>query len=228
MVCTLSVFAQEGLRKSSEYENYMFIFEKMAENESLTYQNVNFKLENGSFVDKISALNNRTKRERLIGYWNVNMLQFSYDRKKLIFTIEGPGRFESLFLLDGGAGTVTYLFDVPGSAMTSRDLRYLMFSDAPPHDERGEPFVLIDVFEKKMIRTIYWKIAPLDGGGRRIFRSTNPEYDFRIDCEVERTLYATSYYKIATDVLCVTLDLTNSPVESDIEREAVKPEEIGR
>lgn len=225
--CKLFAFAHEDLRKSIEYENYIFRFEKLAENEILTCQYGKFKLGNENFTDKISALNSQTKGERPIGYWNARILQFSEDRKKLIFAIRGPGRFSPLFTLDGTVGTVTYLFDMDSSAMTSKDLRYLMFSDAPA-DEEGEPFVLIDLYEKKKLRVIYWKITPRDGCWRRIFRSINPEYDFRIDYGVEHVLYATCYYKVATDNLHITFDHTDQPFESDLEREAVKPEEIGR
>jgi hypothetical protein len=65
------------------------------------------------------------------------------------------------------------------------------------------------------------------GGGSKIYRSLDDAYDFRIDYEVEGSLYATCYYNVSTDTLRVTLDDTGLPYERTLTREQIRPEELG-
>jgi hypothetical protein len=144
----------------------MLHFEKLNDKEILFYQYGDFKLDEKIYTLKICAKNTENGRERLIGYWTTlyGRYQLSGTKKEMIFAAAERGRFLSLFLVNGADGIVIYLLDVDNSARTSKDLRYLMYNDAPG-GETGEPFVLINLHKLKIVRTFYWKIFPLDGGG---------------------------------------------------------------
>ena len=223
------IIAQE-IRKNPQYENYLKCFEKLANNEIFSFHHgLHKEFDIKSYSLKISAKDIETGKERLIGYWNApyGRYQLSANRKKMVFGGESSGRFQPLFLIDGIEGRVTYIMDVNYSSMTTKDLRYLLYSDGKSYGENGEIFVLIDLKELKIKRTIHWKLTPLVGGWRKIFRSLDPDYDFRIDYGVEVSLYAICYYSIAKDEIKVTLDDTAIEDERILRREKIIPEEVG-
>jgi hypothetical protein len=227
--CVFAVFAQEELRRNPQYINYLSKFNKLRDSEILSYEYGEFISGGKRCTFKVYARNTENGQERIIGYWDTpyRCYQFSEMRRKMVFGIRNQGRFNPFFLIDGDAGNIIYLFDVDSSGMTSKDLGYLLYYDGPGDEIHGEPFVLIDLAESKVIKKLYWKIAPLIGGWQMILRSSNPAYDFRIDYGVEANLYATCYYNIVADKLDVALDDTRLPYARELEREKVTLEEMG-
>jgi hypothetical protein len=228
IIITVRISSQEILIRE-EYKDYLYNFEKLADNEILSYEFEFFTLDNKEYTFKVFADNVNTNARRLIGYWRTPYAayQFSYNRKSLVFFEYSRERDCPLFLLDGNAGTVKYLMHMNTGAITSRDLKYLLYGSGS-YDPSIRNFTLIDLGKMKIVKTIQWSIYPRWGGGTSVFRSINRNYDFRMDYNVEGILYATCYYNISTDELKVVLnDTTDENIEVLRRREPTLKEEIG-
>jgi hypothetical protein len=228
IIIAVKTSAQEIL-VSEEYKDFLYNFEKLADDEILSYEFEYFTLDNKEYTFKVFADNVNTNAKRLIGYWRTPYAayQFSYNRKSLVFFEYSRKRNCPLFLLDGNAGTVKYLMHMNTGAITTRDLKYL-FYDSGSYDPSVHNFTLIDLEKMEIVRTVRWGVHPRWGGGTSVFRSIDRKYDFRMDYSVEKVLYATCYYNISTDELKVVLnDTTDENIEVLRRREPVLKEEIG-
>jgi hypothetical protein len=227
-IITVRISAQEIL-VNEEYNDYLYRFEKLADDEILSYEFGHFTLGDQEYTFKVFAVKINTNEKRLIGYWRTPYAgyQFSYDRKSLVFFEYSRERDRPLFLLDGNSGTVKYLMHMNTGAITTRDLKYLFYGSGS-RDPSMRDFTLIDLEKMEIVRTIRWHVYPRWGGGTRIFRSLDSNYDFRMDYSVERVLYATCYYNISTDEIKIVLnDTTDKSIEVLRRREPILPEEMG-
>jgi hypothetical protein len=227
IVPVFDCISQEIIR-NEEYINYCYNFTSLADDEVLTYTWDYFTIGEEIYTFKLFAENKDTMQKRVIGNWYVSYgdYQFSSDRKACVFFKNDKDYLKPLFMVDGKNGTIRYLINSNNSAITTPDLFYLLFHSGND-DPSIQNFILIDLRELKIVRRIDWCIIPRLGGGPTLFRSLNPEYDFRIDYSVERELYATCYYKISTNNLIVIFDDTNLLYERELKREPILPEELG-
>jgi hypothetical protein len=220
--------AEEKIIKNSDYWRYHFEFEKLLENEIIVFTTGDYIIDGRkTYGLQVSAKIEESNKERVIGYWNstYGMQQISADRRSGVFFIYG-----SLFKIDGNAGMVQYLMDISRGARTTPDLQYLLYDMSHLIDFTKQPFVLVNLETQKIIRIIEWNRAvDVDsGGGFRIFRSLDPEYDFRIDYGIESETYGTAYYSIGRDELNVVFDIPWTSWEEAKPQRKIEPEELGR
>jgi len=197
------------------YLDYSYNFVPLGINEKLSYRYDKKEL-------TVYAKNHRSGELRVLGKWsNVywGSLEFTQDRKKMLFGYYKKGDNYPIFILDAKEGTVEYLFNTPKMMKTSISFSYLIgfdyayyreTRDAPDSDDKAPfRFILMDIMNNRFERYVYWDIHKrLLGGGVDLLRSTDPNYDFHFLYEVEQTLWADSYYNIETDTLDVIMDDT--------------------
>lgn len=212
--------------------DYQFDFDPLGNDELLTYEYGKYLIKDEEYIFCLSAKNIKSGEERVLGYWNIiwGICQLSANKKSGLFFLDTGirNRVERpLLKVDGSNGRVNYLMDINLSAMSSHDLTYLLF-----RSKYEGIFTLVDLGKNEIVRSFEWR---KDGGqwgigGYRIFRSLNPQYNFRIDFDVEGPMnLATAYYNIEHDQLDTVFDVTGSKSGDDArEREKILPEELGR
>jgi hypothetical protein len=216
------------ITKTANFQNYSYIFEKLDDEEILSYMWEESEMDGKKYSVKFLVENE--SRKRLIGYWYVpwGAFQFSSDRRSLVFfqyTTDYKNPYP-LFFMDGNNGSVKYLFDVRSDAMTNRYLSYIMYHYGPNDSVDAIHFRIIDLYGLTLTRTVKWNVHEREGGGPVILRSLNPEYDFRIEYQVEGSVYAECYYNVQNDELNVIFDDTGLPYERELRRPHSR-EEIG-
>jgi hypothetical protein len=220
--------SQAEIMKTENLKGYSFNFDKLDNDEVLSYVWEESVIDGKKYSVKIFA-EDKSKR-RLIGYWHMpwGAYQFSSNRRSLVFfqfTSDYKNPYP-LFYMDGNNGNVKYLFDVSSDSMTNNGLNYIMYHYGSNDSAGSIYFRIIDLHELKLTRTIKWNVHAREGGGPVILRSLNPEYDFRIEYQVEGSVYAECYYKIQTDELNVIFDDTGLSDERELKYSRSR-EELG-
>jgi hypothetical protein len=192
---------------------------------------------------KISAGNIENGQERLLGYVfsSPHAHQISAERKSGVFFYQTQTVNHPLFIINANEGTIKYLMDVTLTARTTPDMQYLMYDlphlvdetkpaydDSYIIDNTSQRFALVDLETLEIIRIIEWNRNVDVGGGFQIFRSLEPEYDFRIDYYIESGTYGTAYYSIERDELNVIFDIPWTAWEDAKPQRKIEPEELGR
>ena len=215
--------------KNSSYSDYEYFFEPLDSNEILIYNYGDFFYNDEEFKFLLSAKNTLTEDERTLGYWNVSYggCQLSQDKKSGIFFLFLEKRERPLFMVDGHNGRVFYLMDVNLSARSTYDLDNLLID----FNNNGL-FILIDLEKIKYIRSIIWNKSDGpwgEGGIYRIFRSLDPDYDFRLDYYQDHYILATAYYNVERNHLETVFDISDYELSYHFtkEREKILPKELG-
>lgn len=198
------------LERDAEYIDYSYKFDRLDSNEELAYSYKNKKLTIYAKSDDIN--------KRVIGIWeNVYWggIEFSSNRRKMVFGYYKKDFYYPLFLLDGDCGYVKYLFNTPNTSITNNDLSYLLCVDynynKKAQNEKTDGtfrFMLININDLELSNYVYWDLHERLGGSLRTFRSSDPLFNFRFVYSVESTLWADAYYNIETDELKTIVDDT--------------------
>jgi hypothetical protein len=213
---------------NAKYLNYSFNFSPLNDNEIIDYSFERFRIDDQDYSLKLYALNIKNMTKRVIGFWNVKYgsYQFSVDRKSCVFYISSKARYNSVFLVNGIDGLVYYLLDVNIPMMTSGDLNFLLFRKYNTESTQKMEFILVNLRDFNAI-SIDLNINFRPGGGIRIFRGINNEYDFRIEYHVESSLYGVYTYTINNNNLKIIFDDTDLLEERFLPRGDILPEELG-
>jgi hypothetical protein len=219
---------QEIYAINNRYLNYSFTFEPLSDYEVLDYFFEHFIINGEEYTLQIYALNTVTMHKRLIGYWDVQygFYQFSLDRKKCVFLMPSKTWYKSIFVVDGRNGFVDYLVDINVPMMTSSDMNFVLFKKYSAENSENIELILLDL-RNLNTRNIVLNFNHRLGGGIRIFRGVNKEYDFRIDYYVERSLYGVCTYTIDSNQLVFVFDDTYLTTERFLPREEIVPAELG-
>ncbi|MCL2130291.1 MAG: hypothetical protein FWH35_08065 [Treponema sp.] len=220
------------VNKNPYYTGYEYIFEPLKSDEILSYSYGKYVNNDEEYKFLISAKDTVTEEERILGYWNVSYgdFQISNNRKSGIFILNTnikSNRNNPLLRIDGKIGVVKYLFGTNSSAMSNFDLTCLLYR----YDNKGL-FVLVDLEKNDYIRSIEWNKSNEKWGGGgiyRIFRSLDPNYDFRIDYYQDHYILAIAYYNVERDQLETVFDISDYDISYNFtkEREKILPEELG-
>jgi len=219
---------EDVIQRNPKLLNFRYEFEKLSNDEILTYQyetstDVEFFMfdkENGvtrtisdSRINlfKLYARNTITEKERLIDAWQTfsGGYQFSLDKKTGIFFLGSNSWFGPLLKIDGRAGVITYLMDIDGSARSNKNLDYVLYHAKENKNLQEElKLVLIDLHKVEVAKVFNWDITPLFACDSLILRSKDDRYDFMLDYGGESFLYAIAYYNIEYDILDTVFDVT--------------------
>jgi hypothetical protein len=221
---TVAADGQEAIIKNPTHENFSYSFKKLSHDEVLSYE----ERDGSKHLFTLYAENKKTGLKRLIGSWDVRYgaYQFSTDRKRGVFFLSIAKINCPLFYVNGANGTVQYLMDINLTAMTSNDLRYVLYQTDQADLRR---YALIDLNKGKIVKRLIWEPAGIFiAGDTRIFRSLDPAYDFRIDYINEaHGVAAVCYYSIQEDILFTTFDKTKEDWKSHLPKRKITLEELG-
>jgi len=232
-------------QRNPVFLNFRYDFQKLNENEILLfrYDNISdapyflvdkeygiIKSESGGegvFL-KLYAKNTETNEERTIEAWSSYWAGYQYaiDKKSGIFFLNDRSNANPLLKIDGKQGVITYLMNIRGSVLSSKDLKYLLCNiygeetKVPVKSSAGSTsaqvfmeiskennLALIDVEKIEVVKLLKWNITPLFACSNRILRCLDDNNDFCIYYNGEYT-YAIAYYNIEADKLDTVFDVT--------------------
>jgi hypothetical protein len=227
-LCTLVHSQEMTIQKNGLYVNYHYEFEKLDNDEILSFSWHHFSINGEKYTFQLFAQNIKTGEKRLLGNWDIGWAQYQFaeNKKTAVFFFQARGYNRPLFYIDGRLGLIKYLMDINLSARTNFNMDYILATDNYPADILK--LYLIEIKTERIVSTIEWKITRINvGNWTQIYRSLDKNYDYRIDFGSEDQLIASCYYKINENRVYQIFDYSGLPFEYYLENRVINFVELG-
>lgn len=219
-----------GIYREESYSQYNIHFQQLDADE---YFYGDFE-DNGIFT--LYAKNTNINRDRIIGKFDISWgsYEFSADKKRMFFHIKSDDSFPPYFFVNGYAGTLCYVANMPRVVMGNKELDFIVCATTAADnfkDVDNFRFAVFDINNKKIVKYFYWNVNDknISGSSINIYRSLDTNYDFCIDYRADKYfIIARCYYNISANKVVTIFD-KSAMSESDyiFEEKKMTTEELG-